>query len=382
MNKLKKLYDMKFEVLSSDLQCHLAACARVLNSKNPLPALNDFLFSLKDDSLSVTASDGDTTIIAHIPVHDVEGEVRFLVPASSILPPLANMPTQSLVIYIAENFEVTVTYSNGKFSFLGAVPDAYPERRSMEGKTNTFSMESLALAAGIQSTLFAVSTDDLRIIMNGILFDIMPECVNFVSSDSKRLVKVSNTGVKSDITARFVMPKKSAVMLKNLIGKESFLCEIVFNDNLARITLNNFELDCRFIEGRYPNYNAVIPRNNDNVLIASRSALTSVLRRISAFSNVSTNQVRFDIEENSILLSAQDVDYSRSGSEQFPCSYDDTPMAVGLRADFVIECLNTLNSEEVEIRLSDPARAVLLSPVKGNENEEVLMLLMPMMLVD
>lgn len=373
---------MKFEVLSSDLQCHLAACARVLNSKNPLTALNDFLFSLQGDSLSVTASDGDTTIIAHIPVHDVEGEVNFLVPASNILPPLSNMPAQPLVIYIAENFEVTVTYSNGKFSFLGSAPDAYPDRRSMDGKTSSFTMESLALVAGIQSTLFAVSTDDLRIIMNGILFDIMPECINFVSSDSKRLVKVSNTSVKSDITARFVMPKKSAAMLRNLIGKESFPCEIIFNDNMARITLNNYEFDCRFIEGRYPNYNAVIPRNNDNVLTANRSSLISVLRRISAFSNTSTNQVRFDIGENNIQLSAQDVDYCKSGSEQFPCSYDDTPMAVGLRADFVIECLNTLNSEDVEIRLSDPARAVLLSPVKGNENEEVLMLLMPMMLVD
>lgn len=373
---------MKFEVLSSDLQSHLTTCARVLNSKNPLPALNDFLFTLRDSILTVTASDGDNTIIARIPVSEVEGEVSMLVAASNIIPPLANMPNQPLVVYVAENLEVTVTYTNGKFSFMGKMPDAYPECKEIEGETHTFTMESTAIAASIQTTLFAVSNDDLRIIMTGILFDIMPECINIVSSDSKRLVKLTNTSVKSDMSAKFVLPKKAATLLKNIIGKESFLCEITFNDKCACIALKNYQLKCRFIDGRYPNYNAVFPKNNTKIVTANRSSLLSVMKRISAFSNNTTNQVKLDISENTMLLSAQDVEFSKSGSEQFSCSYNDTPMAIGLKAEFLIECLNNLSGEEVELRLSDPARAVIISPVKDTSNEDIQVLIMPMMLTD
>lgn len=373
---------MKFEVLSSELQSRLAACARVLNSRNSLPALNDFLFTLSEGRLTVTASDGDNTMMTEIPVSEVEGEVTMLVAASNILSPLSNMPAQNLSVHIAENYEVTVTYQNGRFTFLGTAPDAYPSRREMEDSCQQFSISSQALASGLQNTLFAVSTDDLRIIMNGVLVDIMPECVTFVSSDSKRLVKASDSSVRTGLTARFVLPKKTASLLKNIIGKEDYPCSVTFDTRCARIVLDGFEMDCRFIEGRYPNYNAVIPKNNENIMTVCRASLLSVLRRISAFSNIATNQVKLELSRNSIQLSAQDVDYCKSGSEHVTCAYEDKPMALGLRGDFIIECLNTLTSDEVELSLSDPARAVVLSPVCNGGNQQVQMLLMPMLLTD
>lgn len=374
---------MKFEVLSSDLMSHLNAISRVLASKTTMPILDNFLFVVCEDKLSVTASDGDTTMITSVPVTNVENSGSFVVPAKTLLEPLKEMPQQQLTIEVDNgNYEVNVCYANGKYNFIGGNAAEYPVLKDLEPEAKCFELNPQALLNGIQCTLFATADDDLRPVMNGIYFDIKADRLTFVASDSKKLVRLINTTVNAGFESNFILPKKPANLLKNVISKDQLLCTVHFDSKSARFQLGDYELSCRLIEGRYPRYEVVIPKNNNNRLTLDRSLFLSSLRRISVFANSATNQVKFDIAPTTLTISAQDIDYSTSGTETITCSYDGTPMSIGFRANFLIEILNTVSSQEIEMLLSDPARAGLVTPVQNNDGEDLLMLIMPMMLTD
>lgn len=374
---------MKFEVLSSDLMSHLTAISRVLSSKNAMPILDNFLFVVSADKLTVTASDGDTTMVTSVAIQNVSGSGSFVVPSKTILDPLKEMPQQQLSLEVDnENYEIVVNYENGKYNFIGGNASEYPVQRKLEDDAKTFDMNAQALLSGITSTIFATAEDDLRPVMNGIYFDIKEDRIIFVASDSKKLVRIINTSVAPGFENSFILPKKPANLLKNVIGKETLLCTVTFDSKCAIFKLGDYELSCRLIEGRYPRYDAVIPKNNTNKLTIDRQSFLSVLRRIAVFSNSATNQVKFVLGDNQLTISAQDVDYSTAGTETVTCSYDGTPMNIGFRANFLIEVLNVIGSQEVELLLSDPARAGLVAPVQNNEGEDLLMLIMPMMLTD
>ena len=374
---------MKFEVLSSDLMSHLNAISRVLASKNAMPILDNFLFRVSEEKLSVTASDGDTTMITSVSVSNVDGTGAFVVPAKTIMEPLKEMPQQLLTIEVDNgNYEVIVSYANGKYHFIGGNAAEYPLLKELEEGANHFDINPQALLNGIQSTIFATAEDDLRPVMNGIYFDIQEERLTFVASDSKKLVRLINNSVKPGFVGSFILPKKPANLLKNVITKDQLLCTVCFDSKSARFQLGDYELSCRLIDGRYPRYEAVIPKNNTNKLTIDRQSFVSSLRRIAVFSNSATNQVKFDLEATQMTISAQDVDFSTSGTETITCAYSGTPMSIGFRANFLIEILNTIGAQNIEMLLSDPARAGLVTPVENNEGEELLMLIMPMMLTD
>lgn len=374
---------MKFEVLSSDLMSHLTAISRVLSSKNAMPILDNFLFVVAPDKLIVTASDGDTTMVTSVAIQNVVGTGSFVVPSKTILDPLKEMPQQQLSIEVDnENYEIVVNYENGKYNFIGGNASEYPVQRKLEDDAKTVDLNAQALLSGITSTIFATADDDLRPVMNGIYFDIKEDRIVMVASDSKKLVRIINTNVAPGFESNFILPKKPANLLKNIIGKEALISTITFDSKCAIFKFGDFELSCRLIEGRYPRYDAVIPKNNTNKLIIDRQSFLSVLRRIAVFSNSATNQVKFVLGENQLTISAQDVDYSTAGTETITCSYEGTPMNIGFRANFLIEILNVISSQEVELLLSDPARAGLVAPVQNNEGEDLLMLIMPMMLTD
>lgn len=374
---------MKFQVISSDLMSHLSAVSRVLSNKNPMPILENFLFEINSDNLKVTASDGENTMITTIKISDVEGTGHFVVPVKTLLDPLKEMPQQSITFDIdPDNLEVFVYYANGKYNFIAANADEYPVQKDLEPDAHQFTIPAASLLSGITSTIFSVAEDELRPMMNGIYFDIKPENCTFVASDSKKLVRLINNGIKAGFEGSFILPKKPANLLKGIISKDMKDATIAFDSKSARIQLDDYQVSCRLLEGKFPRYEQVIPKNNSNKMTIDRQECINTLRRISVFASQATNQVKFEIDKDQLTVSAQDVDFSISGVEKISCSYDNTPLQIGYRANFLIEILNTIPSDEVEFLLADSYRASLIVPVQNNENEDLLMLIMPMQLAD
>ena len=374
---------MKFIVSSTALLSHLQAISRVINSKNSMAILDNFLFRLEGNTLTMTASDQETTMTTEIEVLEAEGQGLFAVSAKILLEPLKELPDQPLIFEINDgNLEIFLYFQNGKYNFIGVNGDEYPQKSPLSADAKTLQMPAQVLLNGINRTLFATGDDELRPIMNGIYIDIHPEDIIFVASDSHKLVRCKNDSIQSGLTSSFILPKKPATLLKNILPKESDDVSITFDDKNAVFTLSNFVLNCRLIEGRYPNYASVIPQNNPNRIIVDRAVFVNVLRRVSVFSDQASNLVKLQLRDNQIQVSAQDIDFSTSAEENVSCNYTGDPMGIGFKSTFLIEILNNISSQEVTIELSDPSRAGLILPVENQPNEDLLMLLMPMMLTD
>lgn len=372
---------MKFEVLSSDLLSHLTTISHVLISKNSMPILDNFLFQVQPGILTMTASDGDTTIVTTTAIENVTGEGSFAVPVKTLIDPIREMPQQTLRFEIDDdNLEVFVHYQNGKYNFIAENAKEYPLPKPLGDNACHLELSAQTLLSGIQSTIFATADDELRPVMNGIYFDIKPEQIVFVASDSKKLVRLINDSVKPGFESSFILPKKPATLIKNSISKDMEEATVDWDEKSASITMGDYRITCRLIEGRFPRYEAVIPKNNINHMIIDRQVFVNAVRRISVFANSATNQIKFELDKNLLTISSQDMDYSHSGIETVTCTYDGAPLKIGFRAGFLIEILNTINADEVELRLSDSARAGLIVPVQNKENEDLLMLIMPMML--
>ena len=374
---------MKFAISSSVLLSHLQAVSRVINSKNTMPILENFLFELKANKLKLTTSDGDTTMETQVDLIDSEGKGVFAVPAKTLLDPLKELPDQPLSFEINENnLEVIIYFQNGKYNFVCVNGEEYPAKKPLADTADTLTIDSQALLSGINRTIFATGDDELRPVMNGIYFDIFPEEIVFVSTDSHKLVRTKNSSVKAGAKSAFVLPKKPANLLKNILPKESGPVKISFDDKNAQFTLGAYQITCRLIEGRFPNYASVIPVNHPNKVIIDRVSFMNVVRRVAVFSSPASALVKLQLSENNIVVSAQDIDFSTAAVENISCSYQGTPMSIGFKANFLTDILNNLSSQDIIIELADPARPGLILPVENAENEDVLMLLMPMMLSD
>lgn len=373
---------MKFEVLSSDLMSHLSALSRVLASKSPMPILENFLFDISGETLTVTASDGDTTMIGTISIQNADGDMKFCVPAKTIIEPLKDLPQQTISFVIEDNGEIVVEYNGGNCNFMAVQADEYPVRQPMEEGSRRLNLSAQVVSNCINYTLFATAEDELRPVMNGIYFDIKPDKLIAVASDSKKLVRMINNTVQLGIETSFIMPKRAAILIKNVMNKETTEMTVSIDSKSFRINFAGYEISTRMIEGRFPRYEAVIPKGNNNHMIIDRQSFLSVLRRVASFSNQATNQVRLDLEPTQLTISAQDVDFSKSGKEKMTCSYDGAPMSIGFRANYLSEILNTLNSQEIELKLGDASRPGLVSPIQEDTENDILMLIMPMMLTD
>lgn len=374
---------MKFNVSSSKLFAQLQAVSRVINSKNALPILDDVLFDLVGDKLLLTASDGETTIRTSVEVEVVEGTGKVASGAKLLLETLKEFSEQPLAFNIDDqNFAVNMTSQNGTYSFVGVNGNEYPEMPAPDPDSQELVVSSRVLQSAIEKTIFCTADDDLRPVMNGIFFDIAPDKVTMVATDAHRLVRYTNTTVAPGVTASFILPKKPAALLKNVLGKEESDVKVVFGPKNARFEFGNVLIVCRQIEGRFPNYNAVIPQNNPNIVTVDRQTLVNACKRVAVFANNTTAMLRLALSENQIKISAQDIDFSTSAEEVITCDYAGAPMAIGFKAPFLIDLLASIASADVQLKLADPARAGLISPVENEENEDVLILLMPMMLND
>jgi len=374
---------MKFVVSSTSLSSHLQVISRVIASKNTVPILDCFLFELQGNSLKITAADNETRMITSIEVNEVEGEGVFAIPSKNLLESLKELPDQPITFDIDDTtLEMFIYYKNGKYNFIGQNCEVYPQPKPLKDNATKIEISSENLLSGISRTLFATAEDELRPVMNGILFDISETNITFVASDGHKLVRFENFSAKGNETAAFILPKKPANLLKTVLPRETGNVTISFDENNAYISMEHLVIISRLIEGRYPNYNGVIPKDNPFRITVDRLLLVTALKRVVVFSNPSSSLIKLQLSPNSIFISAQDIDFSTSAEETVSCVYDGEPISIGFKGTYLIEILNNIPSTEVVLQLADPSRAGLMLPAENEADEDLLMLLMPMMLND
>jgi len=374
---------MKFTVSSTSLLSHLQAISRVINSKNTLPILDNFLFKIESKKLILTASDLETTLITSMDFDASEGEGVIALSAKILLDTLKEFSDQPLTFDINdENLAMTIKSETGVYNFIGQNGDEYPKMPPMADDFNSLTVPVSVLNSGINKTLFATADDELRPVMNGIFFDISTEDVTMVASDAHKLVRIKTSSAKGEKVSSFILPKKPTNLLKNILPKESGDVLVQFDSKNACFTLSNYKMICRLIEGRYPNYNSVIPQNNPYKAIIDRVSLMNTLKRVSVFSNQASNLVKLEFSENQIHVSAQDIDFSISAEEKIACQYQGEAMKIGFKSSFLIDILANISSTDVVMELADPSRAGLILPFESDSEEDTLMLIMPMMLND
>jgi len=374
---------MKFVVSSTELLSHLSAISKVINSKNTLPILDNYLFLLEDNRLTVTASDLESTLITSLELENTSGTGTIAVPAKRMNDTLKEFPEQPLTFQIdPETFQIDIFSQNGKFSIVGQNGEDFPQQPILnESVASTINVNHGVLLSGINKTLFATADDELRPVMNGIFIELTTEDMKFVASDAHKLVRYKRFDAKAEKDASFILPKKPAAILKSLLPKEDFDVKLEFDEKNAFFTLSSYKLICRLVEGNYPSYNSVIPQNNPNKLVIDRVEFYNTVRRVSVFSNQASNLIRLKLTENQLVVSAQDVDFAISAVERLNCQYEGEDMEIGFKSTFLQEILSNLSVTDVKVELSDPTRAGLLLPAENeNEEENVLMLLMPMMI--
>lgn len=374
---------MRFVVTSTELYNRLQSIGRVINSKSTLPILDCFLFNLENGVLSITASDNETTLETSLQVVESDANGQFAIASKSILDAIKELPEQPIVFNVNEtNMSIVIEYMNGKYNMVGQQAEEYPTPAVLGEDPVSFIMPANVLLDGINRALFATADDELRPVMNGIYFDITTESVTLVASDGHKLVRYRLFNVVGEEKAAFILPKKPANILKSLLNKEADDITISFDSRNATFTTPNHNMVCRLIEGRYPNYNSVIPANNPFNVNVNRQAMLSALRRVSVCSSASSSLVKLRLQSNEVDVSAQDIDFSASAEEKIVCDYNGDPMSIGFKSNFLIDIINNISGEDIIIEVSDPSRAGVIVPAVQEENADLLMLLMPMMLND
>lgn len=371
---------MKFIVSSTTLLKHLSQINGVLNSSNTLPILDNFLFDITPSKLTICASDLETTMITYLEVESKDSG-KIAVPAKLLMDTLKTFSEQPLTFTIDEkNFGIEIASDYGKYKLTGHNADEYPKIPTVESPS-TFEMDASAFATGINKTIFATGNDDLRPVMSGVFCQLSDTGVIFVATDAHKLVRYRRLDVKAPNNASFILPKKPLNLLRNLLSGEVGNVKIEYNPTSAFFAHNNIQLVCRLIDGKYPNYEAVIPKENPNKLTIDRQALANSIKRVSIFSNKTTYQIRLKITGNQLQVSAQDLDFSNEAIERLPCQFEGQDMEIGFNSKFLIEMLNNIETEQVNLEMSASNRAGILLPVDNdNKEEDLLMLVMPIML--
>lgn len=370
---------MKFNVEGKAFQQQLQAVSKVINAKNTLKILDNFLLKLEGDRLSITGCDSENVLTAHIAVLDSEGEGAIAVPAKRLLEITKEVDNQPLTFYINdETKEIDLRFMNGHFNFMGVNAAEYPEPRKLADDATSLFLPASMVLKGINNTWFAVSQDTTRPVMTGIFFDIHPDDVTFVSSDTHKLVKYVNSEAAPGIEASFILPGKTAGIIRGLISKEDAEVKITFDARGGLFEFGDFLLYTVFVNGNYPNYNRVIPQDNPFSLVVDRASLISALRRVNLFAPKSSNLVVLNFQANELLISAQDLDYGTSAEERVTCEYEGNNMVVGFNGIFMVEILSNLQDENVVIKLSDPARPGIYSGLEPKEGENLITIQMPM----
>jgi DNA polymerase-3 subunit beta len=374
---------MKFVVSSTELLGHLQAISRVISSKNTLPILDNFLFNLSGNNLEITASDLESTLITRMKLENTEGDGMIALSARILLESLKEFSAQPLTFEIdLDTMAVVISSENGKFNVVGQNGIDFPALPVIKKNNKfNFTINADVMLAGINKTLFATADDELRPVMGGIFIEASPEQITFVASDAHKLVRYQRTDARAEDNASFILPKKPASLLRNILPREEGPFTVEFDDKNAFFNLNDYKVVCRLVEGNYPNYNSVIPKNNPRKITIDRVEFYNTLKRVSVFSNQASNLVKLQLKGNQVMVSAQDIDFSISAYERVKCQYEGEEIEIGFKSVFLLEILANIASQDVMIELADPTRAGLFLPAETeNKSEDLLMLLMPMMI--
>ena len=368
---------MKFIVSSSALLKQLQQINGVIGSNNVLPILEDFLFEIDNNKLTVVATDLETVMKIHLDI-EAKDNGRVCIPAKILMDSLKNLPNQPLTFDIDKNFGIEITSDNGKYKVMGENPDNFPKEPPADD-TSAFTMTSHQLLTAINKSIFAVSNDDLRPAMTGVFFELEKTGLTVVATDAHRLVRYRLKEVNCPKADNFIVPKKPLNLLKSSLPDNEDEISVSYNSNHMFVTHGTVELSCRLLDARFPDYKVVIPADNPYRMTIGRQDFQSALRRVSIFSNKSTNLVTLNISGSALHLMAQDVDFSFEGNERMSCQYDGEDIVISFNARFLIEMLGSTSSDEVRLELSTPTKAGLIKPVEQDENEDLLMLAMPLM---
>ena len=375
---------MKFNVSSKTLYSYVSAVSKVINSKNALTILNNFLFELSDNTLTITASDLENTLVAHLEVMDAEGEGKFCVDARRMVDLLKEMPDQGISFDINDdNLAVEIVYPSGNYSFIAINGNEYPSNESVDESTDIieFTCPTEQIIKGIDNTLFAVGNDDLRPQMMGILWDIKPDAITFVATDTRKLVKYRNAMSAPGVEGSCILPIKPATVIKNVFAKEDEV-KVTLEPKSATFESPSYKFNCRFIKGSFPDYNRVIPVKNPYVITVDRQSFLNAVRRVGVFVDQGHGLVKFKIEKDRLTMKATDNNFCTSAREVVPCDFTGTEIIIGFSAPYLIEIFNTISTTDILIKLSDPSRPGVFVPSENSENSELLMLLMPMTVSD
>lgn len=374
---------MKFTLSSTALSNKLFALAKVINSKNSLPVLADFVFKTEGNVLFITTSDGENTMSTTLELSECDANDSFAIENHNLLEAVKGFSEQPLTFDVDNNSKnVKIIYQNGQFSLPIDEADNFPKPQTLSDMAPSISLSSALLAENITRSVFATAQDELRPVMNGIYFCISSEGLVVVATDGHKLVRNRIFVIKSEQESSFILPKKPALLLKNMLAKDDSIVSMKFDNANAEVVFGDTRLVCRLIEGRYPNYKSVIPQNNPNTMTIDRDTLLGALKRVQPFANDTSKLVRFRIDNHVLQLDAEDFDFSKTATERMSCEYDGTPMSIGFKGNSFIEVLNNIEESEVALKLSDPSRAGIVVPSVQQENQDLLMLLMPMLLND
>jgi DNA polymerase-3 subunit beta len=366
---------MKFIVSSSVLLKNLSALSGVISTSNTLPILDDFLFELKEEQLLVTASDLETTMSVAVPLTKAEETGAVTIPAKILLDILKTFSDIPVIFSInPESLLVELSAGEGKYKLSGHSSDEFPQSPALED-TSKLTVSSGVLVDAINKTLFATGSDELRPVMSGVYCELSPEYLTFVATDAHKLVRYRRKDAHSENVTSFILPKKPLNQLKGILANKDFDVNIEYSQTNSLFTFENFKLICRLIDGKYPNYDAVIPTSNPNVLSVDRGLLLNAIRRVALFANQSTHQIRFKLSGKELVLSAEDIDFANEAKERLTCSYEGEDMEIGFNSRFLQDMINNVSTEQVRFEMSAPNRAGLILPIDNdNQDEEILML--------
>jgi len=371
---------MKFIVSSSALLKELQSISGVLSTSNTLPILDNFLFEIEGKALSITVSDLETTMKTGLEIEAKE-DGTVAIPAKLLLDTLKSLPEQPLTFTIdTDNFGVEISSDYGKYKLSGYNGEEFPKSPVLESPSS-IELDGTIIAGAINKTIFATSNDEMRPVMCGVFCQLTSDDITFVATDAHKLVRYRRRDISSEKTADIILPKKPVTLLKNLLGSVKDPVKVEFNTSNASFTFGNKTLICLLIDGKYPNYEAVIPKENPNKLVIDRNSFLSSIKRVSIFANKTTHQVRLKISGSELAISAEDLDFSNEANERLTCNYTGEDIEIGFNSKFLSEMLSNLDTENVVFEMSAPNRAGILLPENSEDTgEDILMLVMPVML--
>ncbi|MDD7303322.1 MAG: DNA polymerase III subunit beta [Bacteroidaceae bacterium] len=373
---------MKFTISSTALYAKLTAASKVLAAKNSMPILECFLLDIKNGNVEITASDGEKYFITRIPLVDSDNNAKLCINAKQLMDSMKELAEQPVTLeYNPENYDVRVQHQSGEFHVIAYDAATYPVQQPLSNETTELNLKGETMLNGINDCLFATANEEVRMVMTGVFMDVQPDHVVFAGTDGRKLVRYINRDVQTGQATGVILPKKVSMILRNVLQKDDEL-KVRFDAERALIQTAAFEFSFRLIEGRYPNYNSVIPANNPFQATVDRATLLSALKRVSVFCNQSSGLMKLHLENNNMTLSGQDNDYVTSVQENLICEYNEMPTSIGFSCHLMIDIVSVMDCERVTIQLGDPSRPGVIVPAEQKENEELLMLLMPMMLND